>query len=142
MKTVSVAVLNTSHFSFVATGATEHLAVATVIAAWRTHAAEMGVDPGGVTADDVNVLTGPVGQAFRDWSPYPRVAEPTARPDEHADCEPDDHTRDVADVDEQATTETGLMACNHCLLPAFYCGNTRRYYHLHPDDPDCFLILN
>lgn len=152
MPTVSVAVVNTSHFSFLATGSTPELAAASVIAAWRTHAADMGVDPDGVPDSDINVMTGPIGQAFRDGSPYPRVAEPAPRAvasrewtdryighGDHAGCKPEDHDRDC-DNDEDARDDQWQQLCNHCKLPIFFCWNTSTHYHVDPDAPGCALI--
>jgi len=67
--TVSVAMASTRHFDFVATGATPEDARTALMAGWRAHAKQTGADPNYLAADDINVVTGPLGQAWRDYSP-------------------------------------------------------------------------
>lgn len=66
---VSIATTDTSHFSWTAIGATPDEAREALLDGWRAHAEEYGCDPEYVTADSINVITGPVGQAWRDQSP-------------------------------------------------------------------------
>ena len=70
--TVYVATVATGHFDFLAIGASRAEAIGALLDAWREHAEQTGADPGYVTAEDINVVDGQCGQAFRDWSPYPR----------------------------------------------------------------------
>jgi hypothetical protein len=70
--TVAVAVLQTAHFEFVATGAAEQAARTALECAWAVHAGELDADPDYPVAQDTNVITGPLGTVFRDGSPYPR----------------------------------------------------------------------
>jgi hypothetical protein len=77
---ISMAVVNTPHFVFHGLGTTRQEAVDAVMRAWAHHAAQTGADPGYVTRDDVNVITGEPGQGFRDYSPLPTTpATPTRR---------------------------------------------------------------
>ena len=72
MSTVYVATVATSHFDFLAIGASRAEAIGALLDAWLEHAKQTGADPGYVTAEDINVVDGQYGQAFRDGSPYPR----------------------------------------------------------------------
>ncbi len=71
--TVFVALAFTRSFDFAATGATRERAVGALMTAWRAHADLTGADPDAVTEHCVKVLAGPLGQAFRDGSPFPRA---------------------------------------------------------------------
>jgi hypothetical protein len=72
MRTVFVATAATIHFDFLAIGASRAEAIGALLDAWREHAKQTGADPTYLTADDINVVDGQCGQAFRDGSPYPR----------------------------------------------------------------------
>lgn len=72
---VAVAIANTGTYQFIATGATEREAVDAVLAAWREHAERHYLDDTYLDRDDINVMTGPVGQAFRDYKPFPQPLE-------------------------------------------------------------------
>lgn len=74
--TVFVATVATSHFDFMAVGASRAEAIEALLDAWREHAALTGADPEYVTEEDVNVVHGPWGQAFRDGSPFPAMTSP------------------------------------------------------------------
>ena len=69
--TVFVARAGTRHFDFLAIGASRAEAIGALLRAWRAHARQTGADPRYLTADDIDVIDGPCGQAFRDGSPYP-----------------------------------------------------------------------
>jgi hypothetical protein len=71
---ISVAFVDTAHFSFHGLGDTPQQAVDAVMHAWAHHVAITGADPHHVTREDVAVLTGPPGSAFRDHSPFPTGA--------------------------------------------------------------------
>ena len=71
MRTVFVATVATAHFDFLAIGASRAEAVEALMQAWHAHAEQTGADPAHVSADDINVIDGQCGQAFRDRSPYP-----------------------------------------------------------------------
>ncbi len=68
---ISVAFVDTAHFSFHGLGDTPQQAVDAVMRAWAHHVAITGAHPDHVTREDVAVLTGPPGSAFRDHSPFP-----------------------------------------------------------------------
>jgi hypothetical protein len=70
--TVYVATVATSHFDFLAIGASRAEAVGALLHAWHEHARQTAADPQYVTAEDINVVDGQCGQAFRDGSPFPR----------------------------------------------------------------------
>jgi len=72
MRTVFVATAATTHFDFLAIGASRAQAIGALLDAWHAHAQQTGADPAYLTADDINVVDGQYGQAFRDGSPYPR----------------------------------------------------------------------
>ena len=60
---------------------------------------------------------------------------------DHAKCPPEAHDRSLPDEpfeDEQAKAEDGLMGCNDCGLPLFYCRKAEWYFHVDPD-AECFL---
>ncbi len=63
---------------------------------------------------------------------------PCAAAGEHASCPPEAHDRTAGD--EQAVDEHGLMACNDCGEPIFYCERTGWYHHVDPAAMPCFLI--
>lgn len=71
MSTVFVATAATGHFDFLAIGASRTEAIGALLDAWRAHTKQTGADPTYLTADDINVVDGQCGQAFRDGSPYP-----------------------------------------------------------------------
>jgi hypothetical protein len=71
---VCVAIASTRHFDFVVTGPTPEVAKALLMEAWRWHARDTGADPTWLSASDVDVLCGPLGQAWRDGSPIPPKA--------------------------------------------------------------------
>jgi len=71
MTTVFVATVATTHFDFMAIGASRDQAIGALLDAWRAHAQQTGADPTYVTAEDINVAHGQCGQAFRDGSPFP-----------------------------------------------------------------------
>ncbi len=73
--TISVATASTRHWDFMAIGVDEQDARAALMHAWRLHAADTGADPDHLSevGGDINVVTAPIGQAFRDGSPYPRT---------------------------------------------------------------------
>jgi hypothetical protein len=52
-----------------ATGASADEAIASLLKGWREHARQTGADPTYLLRDDINVVTGPLGQCFRDHSP-------------------------------------------------------------------------
>jgi hypothetical protein len=68
---ISVAFVDTAHFSFHGLGDTPQQAVDAVIRAWAHHVRLTGAYPDHVTRDDVTVITGEPGAAFRDHSPFP-----------------------------------------------------------------------
>jgi hypothetical protein len=68
---ISMAVVTTPHFVFHGLGTTPQEAVDAVLRAWAHHADQTDADPGYVTRDDINVITGEPGQGFRDYSPCP-----------------------------------------------------------------------
>jgi hypothetical protein len=70
-RNVFVATAATVHFNFLAIGASRAEATEALLNAWRAHAKQTGADPTYLTLDDINVVDGPSGQAFRDGSPYP-----------------------------------------------------------------------
>ncbi len=70
-ESVAIATANTGPFTFMAAGHDAAAAVAALMAAWQQHAAITGADPTYLTADDPNVVGGPLGQAWRDGSPFP-----------------------------------------------------------------------
>jgi hypothetical protein len=71
--TVSVAETSTYHFDFRAVAATPAEARAALWRGWRAHVAQTDADPNYLTEDAINVMTGPLGQAWRDYSP---IGEP------------------------------------------------------------------
>lgn len=75
---VSVAMATTSHFDWVATGPTPEAAREALLAGWREHCRENpGADPAYLAECGINVLTGPVGQAWRDYHPLLAQTPPT-----------------------------------------------------------------
>jgi hypothetical protein len=75
-RNVFVATAATAHFDFLAIGASRAEAIRALLDAWRDHTKQTGADPTYLTADDINVVNGPPGQAFRDGSPYPDRKRP------------------------------------------------------------------
>lgn len=63
--------LDTSHFEFVALGASPGFALAALHEAWDRHAAQTGADREYIVEvfDDINILPITVGGALRDGSP-------------------------------------------------------------------------
>lgn len=70
LRTVAVAVYVTSRFSFMATGVNEAEARRALRAAWQRHCTFTGANPLAFVDSDVNVLSGPIGSAFRDGSAF------------------------------------------------------------------------
>lgn len=68
---ISVAFADTTHYTFHGLGDTPRQAIDAVMRAWAQHARLTGADPDHMTRDDVNVITGEPGSAFRDLSPFP-----------------------------------------------------------------------
>ena len=66
MTSVFVATVATIHFDFMAIGASRDEAVGALLDAWYEHAKQTGADSTYLTADDINVVDGQCGQAFRD----------------------------------------------------------------------------
>jgi len=59
---------------------------------------------------------------------------------DHRYCPPASHDRSLPDpLDGQAVAPDGLLACNDCNRPAYYCSNDNNYHHVDPD-ARCFLI--
>jgi hypothetical protein len=56
---------------------------------------------------------------------------------DHSRCEPGAHDRELPP--EQKVAEDGLMACNDCARPLFYCTNDEWYVHVDPD-AECFTV--
>lgn len=79
---ISVAFVETAHFSFHGLGDTPQQAIDAVTRAWEHHVRLTGAQPDHVTRDDVTVITGEPGAAFRDHSPFPTNTPPRA--DRHA----------------------------------------------------------
>jgi hypothetical protein len=75
---ISVAFVETAHFSFHGLGDTPQQAVEAVMRAWAHHVRLTGAHPEHVTRDDVTVITGEPGAAFRDHSPFPANTPPPA----------------------------------------------------------------
>jgi hypothetical protein len=76
---ISVAFVETAHFSFHGLGDTPHQAIDAVMRAWAHHVRLTGAHPDHVTRDDVTVITGEPGTAFRDHSPFPPLHQPARR---------------------------------------------------------------
>lgn len=68
MDTITVAVYDTAHFTFIATGETRDDALAALYDGWLRHCASHGADVPELLLEEVNTVTGPVGSVFRDWS--------------------------------------------------------------------------
>jgi len=78
----------------------------------------------------------------------------TDAPIDHAQCAPESHDRNPGTdeirpysepydehgmlSDKQSVGEDGLLACNDCGLPIFYCRADEWYHHVDPD-AECFL---
>ena len=75
---ISVAFVETAHFSFHGLGNTPQQAVDAVMRAWAHHVRLTGARLDHVTRDDVAVITGEPGATFRDHSPFPTDAPPPA----------------------------------------------------------------
>ncbi|GIF74167.1 MULTISPECIES: hypothetical protein [Asanoa] len=68
--TVAVALVFTSHYRFVTTGATEKEARDAMMAAWQRHCDHTRAERDFLDPDeDIIVLEAPIGSAFRDYSP-------------------------------------------------------------------------
>lgn len=72
MQTVSIAMAATRHYDFTAVGATPEEARAALLKGWAEHARITGADPDYLLQDAINIVTGPLGQVWRDYSPFPR----------------------------------------------------------------------
>jgi len=70
---IALAEINTGHFTFHAFGATPEQARAALMAAWLQHVTDTGADLDCFPREDINVIEGGYGRAFRDGSPYPRA---------------------------------------------------------------------
>lgn len=70
--TVAIALADTGHFKFLAVAADEAGARDALMQAWLAHAELTGCDPEYLRPDEVSVLTGPLGQTWRDGSEFPR----------------------------------------------------------------------
>jgi hypothetical protein len=68
----SIGMADTGSFKFMAVGVTPEQARAAVMQAWDAHVELTGADPDYLRPDEVDVLTGPPGQTWRDGSPFPR----------------------------------------------------------------------
>lgn len=73
-KPVHVATAETGHFSWTATGATADAAREALLAGWNRHCDQVAARDGDeldrhLIDDSINVVGGPVGSAFRDYSP-------------------------------------------------------------------------
>ena len=66
---ISVATVITAHYEFLGLGDTPAQAVDALMRAWARHVQLTGADPGYVTHDDVQVVTGEPGTGYRDRSP-------------------------------------------------------------------------
>jgi hypothetical protein len=75
---ISVAFVETAHFSFHGLGDTPQQAIDAVMGAWAHHVRLTGAHPDHVTRGDVAVITGEPGTAFRDHSPFPASTPPRA----------------------------------------------------------------
>jgi hypothetical protein len=124
--TVAVAFLATPHFSWCATGHTKTHAVSLVMGAWRTHAEQHDLDPNYVTTDDVNFVEGPVGTAYRDYTPV------EIRPAGHSTHTDAEHTRDAEAIGHTTRDAQGLMLCNGCCAPTYLCQVDGNYHHVDP----------
>jgi hypothetical protein len=69
---VSIGWADTGHFKFLAVGADPDAARAAVMRAWQAHVKVTCADPDYLRPSEVSVLTGPLGQAWRDFSEFPR----------------------------------------------------------------------
>jgi len=59
---------------------------------------------------------------------------------DHATCPPSAPVRSLpAPRDGQTVADDGLLACNDCNRPAFYCDVDSQYHHVDPEAA-CFLI--
>jgi hypothetical protein len=68
---VYVATTDTSHYSWTGLGATAEQARDALMSAWHAHADATGADPGHIRRDELNVIGGPPGQGFRDYTALP-----------------------------------------------------------------------
>lgn len=55
---------------------------------------------------------------------------------DHSRCPAEAHDRDLPP--EQKVADDGLMGCNDCARPLFYCQVDEQYHHVDPD-AECFL---
>lgn len=83
------------------------------------------------------------------------IATRPARPLDHSACPPQAHDRSLPDEggrpwdqpydeqghlsDKQAMAEDGLLGCNDCGRPLFYCRTTENYHHV-DRAAECFLV--
>lgn len=60
----------------------------------------------------------------------------------HENCGPDAHSTgaDGTDLEIQALTPDGQMACNHCFRPIFWCETDLQWHHAVDSAEGCFLI--
>ena len=58
---------------------------------------------------------------------------------DHSQCPAEAHDRSLPEGDEQAHADDGLLACNDCGRPAYYCTRDENYHHVDPEAV-CFLI--
>jgi hypothetical protein len=68
---VYVATTDTRHYSWTGLGATAEQARDALMSAWHAHAEATGADPGHIRRDELNVIGGPPGQGFRDYTALP-----------------------------------------------------------------------
>jgi ribosomal protein L37E len=59
---------------------------------------------------------------------------------DHTKCDPFDHDRSFEGAGpDQKVADDGLLGCNDCGRPVYYCDNDGRYHHVNPDD-HCWLV--
>lgn len=59
---------------------------------------------------------------------------------DHSTCAADAHDRTLSNDDQPLIAPDGLLACQDCGLPAFYCANDENFHHVDAAAPGCFLI--
>jgi hypothetical protein len=69
--TIAMARVATAHFEFVTFAHTPDEARDLLMRAWYLHADDTAADPDYVRRDDINVVVGDYGQAFRDGRRFP-----------------------------------------------------------------------
>ena len=96
---------------------------------WGTDLSPQSDDPAGVRV--VNAVTDRVSELL------------DARYRAHEMCPAEAHDRSVdphtVETGEQNVDADGLLACNDCGVPTFYCDTTGWYHHLDPNAEPCFL---